>query len=144
MPIRKPAPGDLEAIETASRDELQALQLQRLKWTLRHAYDNVAHYRAAFDAAGVRPDDLRTLDDLAKFPFTVKADLSIDAVPTSVEIDRTLAKLENLAKERGTAVGIASALPISIERIGIWIKALETHGIMLVPLTTAMLKSKSG
>ena len=51
---------------------------------------------------------------------------------------------ESLAKERGTAVGIASALPISIERIAVWIKALESHGIMLVPLTTAMLKSKSG
>jgi polysaccharide deacetylase 2 family uncharacterized protein YibQ len=76
-------------------------------------------------------------------PFA-KADLSIDAVPTSAEIDRALAKLETLAKERGIAVGIASALPISIERIGIWIKALESHGIMLVPLTTAMLKSKSG
>jgi len=75
-------------------------------------------------------------------PFA-KADLTIDAVPTAVEIDRALAKLENLAKERGTAVGIASALPISIERIGVWIKALERHGIMLVPLTTAMLKSKS-
>ncbi len=75
MPARKPAPGDLEAIETASRDELQALQLQRLRWTLRHAYDKVAHYRASFDAAGVRPDDLRTLSDLAKFPFTVKTDL---------------------------------------------------------------------
>jgi polysaccharide deacetylase 2 family uncharacterized protein YibQ len=76
-------------------------------------------------------------------PFA-KADLSIDAVPTAAEIDRALAKLEGLAKERGTAVGIASALPISIERIGVWIKALEGHGIMLVPLTTAMLKSKSG
>jgi polysaccharide deacetylase 2 family uncharacterized protein YibQ len=76
-------------------------------------------------------------------PFAT-ADFSIDAVPTAVEIDRTLAKLENLAKERGIAVGIASALPISIERIGIWIKALESRGIMLVPLTTAMLKSKSG
>jgi phenylacetate-CoA ligase len=75
MPVKKPAPGELEGIETASRDELQALQLQRLKWTLRHAYDNVAHYRAAFDAAGVRPDDLRTLADLARFPFTVKTDL---------------------------------------------------------------------
>ena len=75
-------------------------------------------------------------------PFA-KADLSIDAVPTVAEIDRALTKLENLAKERGTAVGIASALPISIERIGVWIKALESHGIMLVPLTTAMLKSKS-
>jgi hypothetical protein len=76
-------------------------------------------------------------------PFA-KADLSIDAVPTAAEIDRSLAKLETLAKERGIAVGIASALPISIERIGVWIKALEGHGIMLVPLTTAMLKSKSG
>jgi uncharacterized protein len=76
-------------------------------------------------------------------PFA-KADLSIDAVPTSVEIDRTLAKLESLAKERGTAVGIASALPISIERISVWIKTLESRGIMLVPLTTAMLKSRPG
>ena len=75
-------------------------------------------------------------------PFA-KADLSIDAVPTALEIDRALGKLESLAKERGTAVGIASALPISIERIGVWIKALESHGIMLVPLTTTMLKSKS-
>jgi uncharacterized protein len=73
-----------------------------------------------------------------------RADVSIDAVPTAVEIDRALAKLESLAKEHGTAVGIASALPISIERIGIWTKTLESHGIMLVPLTTAMLKSKSG
>jgi polysaccharide deacetylase 2 family uncharacterized protein YibQ len=76
-------------------------------------------------------------------PFA-KADLSIDAVPTAVEIDRALAKLETLAKERGSAVGIASALPISIERIGAWTKALEGRGIMLAPLTTAMLKSKSG
>jgi uncharacterized protein len=76
-------------------------------------------------------------------PFA-KADSTIDAVPTAAEIDRALANLENMAKERGTAVGIASALPISIERIGVWIKTLESRGIMLVPLTTAMLKSKSG
>src|SRR5256885_16996989 len=75
MPVKKPAPGELESIETASRDELQALQLRRLQWTLRHAYDNVAHYRRAFDAKGVRPDDCRTLADLARFPFTVKTDL---------------------------------------------------------------------
>jgi len=75
-------------------------------------------------------------------PFA-RADVAIDAVPTAVEIDRALAKLENLAKEHGTAVGVASALPISIERIGSWTRALEGHGIMLVPLTTAMLKSKS-
>jgi uncharacterized protein len=75
-------------------------------------------------------------------PFA-RADISIDAVPTAAEIDRALAKLEDIAKERGTAVGIASALPISIERIGVWVKTLESHGIMLVPLTTVMLKSKS-
>jgi phenylacetate-CoA ligase len=75
MVQRIPAQGDLEPIETASRDELQALQLQRLTWSLRHAYDNVAHYKAAFDAAGVHPDDLRTLADLAKFPFTDKKTL---------------------------------------------------------------------
>ena len=76
-------------------------------------------------------------------PFA-QADLTIDTVPTAVEIDRTLAKLEDLAKQRGIAVGIASALPVSIERLGAWAKTLESHGIMLVPLTTAMLKSKSG
>jgi phenylacetate-CoA ligase len=65
----------LDPIEKASRDELQALQLQRLKWTLRHAYDNVPHYRAAFDAAGVHPDDLKSLADIAKFPCTGKKDL---------------------------------------------------------------------
>ena len=75
-------------------------------------------------------------------PF-VKGDVTIDAVPTSAEIDRALAKLESLAKDRGLAVGTASALPISIDRIGVWIKTLEAHGIMLAPLTTAMLKSKS-
>ena len=75
MPVRKPAPSDLEPIERASRDELQALQLQRLRWSLQHAYDHVAHYRAAFDAKGVHPEDLQQLGDLAKFPFTTKHDL---------------------------------------------------------------------
>lgn len=64
-----------DRIETASRDELQALQLERLKWTLAHAYENVPHYRTAFQAAGVHPEDLRSLDDLARFPFTAKQDL---------------------------------------------------------------------
>jgi polysaccharide deacetylase 2 family uncharacterized protein YibQ len=76
-------------------------------------------------------------------PFA-RADFTIDTVPTAAEIDRTLAKLESLARERGTAVGVASALPISIERIAVWTRTLESRGIMLVPLTTAMLKSKSG
>ncbi|HEY7760063.1 MAG TPA: phenylacetate--CoA ligase PaaK [Burkholderiales bacterium] len=75
MPVRKPAPGDLEPIERASRDELRALQLQRLRWSLHHAYDNVPHYRRAFQARGVHPDDLKSLEDLARFPFTGKQDL---------------------------------------------------------------------
>ena len=75
MPVKHPAPGDLEPIETASRDEITALQLQRLRHTLQHAYDHVPHYRQAFDAKGVHPADLTHLSDLAKFPFTVKADL---------------------------------------------------------------------
>jgi phenylacetate-coenzyme A ligase PaaK-like adenylate-forming protein len=75
MPARKPSPGDLEPIETASERELRALQLARLQATLRRAYDNVPHYRSAFDAAGVGPQDCRSLDDLARFPFTSKADL---------------------------------------------------------------------
>ena len=75
MAVRQPAPGDLEPIETASRDEIQALQLQRLRWTLQHAYDNVPHYRRAFDAKGVHPGDLKQLSDISKFPFTVKKDL---------------------------------------------------------------------
>ncbi|MFN8752810.1 MAG: AMP-binding protein, partial [Betaproteobacteria bacterium] len=75
MPVKRPAPGELESIETASTDQLRALQLQRLRWSVRHAYDNVAHYRDKCRAAGVHPDDLKRLEDLAKFPFTAKQDL---------------------------------------------------------------------
>src|SRR5690242_3043090 len=74
MTVKTPAPGDLEPIEKASIDEIRALQLQRLQWSVRHAYDNVPHYRENFDAAGVHPSDLRQLSDLAKFPFTQKKD----------------------------------------------------------------------
>ncbi|MEM8656126.1 MAG: phenylacetate--CoA ligase PaaK [Pseudomonadota bacterium] len=65
----------LDPIEIASRDEIEALQLDRLKWSLRHAYTQVPHYKTAFDAAGIHPDDLTSLADLAKFPFTTKQDL---------------------------------------------------------------------
>src|ERR1700753_4214640 len=75
-------------------------------------------------------------------PFA-KGDLAVDAVPTSAEIDHALAKLETTAKERGIAIGTASALPVSIERISAWIRGLESRGVLLVPLTTAILKSKS-
>jgi len=64
----------LDPIERASTDELRALQLERLRWSVRHAYDHVAHYHQAFDAAGVHPDDLRRLEDLARFPFLTKQD----------------------------------------------------------------------
>lgn len=70
-----PSKDSLDPIEVASRDEIAALQLERMKWSLRHAYDNVDFYRQSFDAAGVHPDDLKDLSDLAKFPFTVKTDL---------------------------------------------------------------------
>ena len=70
-----PKPGDLSAIETASRDEIEALQLERMRWSLTHAYTNVPHYKQNFDAAAVHPSDLNSLADLARFPFTVKTDL---------------------------------------------------------------------
>jgi len=70
-----PRPGDLDSIETASRDEIAALQRGRMAETLRHAYANVPHYRRAFDAVGIHPDDFRDLPDLARFPFTTKTDL---------------------------------------------------------------------
>ena len=70
-----PKLGELEAIENASRDEIEALQLQRMRWSLNHAYKNVAHYKASFDSAGVHPDDLKSLADLSRFPFTKKSDL---------------------------------------------------------------------
>ena len=66
---------DLNPIEIASRDEIAALQLRRMKWSVKHAYDNVAHYKKSFDAAGVHPDDLKDLRDITKFPFTTKSDL---------------------------------------------------------------------
>jgi phenylacetate-CoA ligase len=66
---------EMDGAERASRDEIMALQEKRLAWTLRHAYDNVAHYKKAFDKAGVHPGDFKQHADLAKFPFTVKTDL---------------------------------------------------------------------
>ena len=75
MTVKQPAPGDLEPIEKASRDEISALQLQRLRWSLRHTYDNVAPYRDKCLAKGVHPDDLKSLADLARFPFMTKLDL---------------------------------------------------------------------
>ena len=79
-PLRKlrevqPAKEALDPFERCSRDQLVAWQRERLAWSLRHAYENVPHYRTAFEAAGVHPSDFKDLSDLAKFPFTAKADL---------------------------------------------------------------------
>ena len=75
MTVRTASPGDLERIELASQDELRALQLERLKWSLRHAYDHVPHFRKKCELQEVSPTDVRTLEDLAKFPFMTKEDL---------------------------------------------------------------------
>jgi len=75
MQDRTPDPSELDPIERASTDELQTLQLGRLQTTLQRVYEHVPHYRSAFDAAGVHPDDLHELADIARYPFTSKADL---------------------------------------------------------------------
>jgi phenylacetate-CoA ligase len=75
MPSTTPQGRGLHAVEFASADELAALQLERLRWSLAHAYAHVPVYRAMFEAAGVHPDDLRGLDDLRRFPFTTKTEL---------------------------------------------------------------------
>jgi polysaccharide deacetylase 2 family uncharacterized protein YibQ len=93
------------------------------------------------DGASAR-STARQLAEGSALPFA-RADLAIDAVPTALEVDRALAKLEGIARERGAAVGTAAALPVSVERIAAWAKTLESRGILLVPLTTVMLKSKS-
>ena len=97
---------------------------------------------AYLDDGSVSRSVAAVLADSVSMPYA-KADVSIDTLPTALDIDRSLTKLETLARERGSAVGVASALPVSIERIGNWAKQLEARGIMLVPLTTVMLKPKS-
>ena len=75
MATAQPHSSGLDRIETASRDEIAGLQLERMKWSIRHAYENSPFYRKQFENHGAHPDDLKTLADLAKFPFTVKQDL---------------------------------------------------------------------
>ena len=104
----------LEPIERASVDELRSLQCKRLKATLQHAWDHSPVYRAKFEAAGVHPDDLRTLADLRKFPFTSKADLR-DAVAQRW-LDRICAPLDQIADGPGDAS----------TRLHDWLVALST------------------
>jgi phenylacetate-CoA ligase len=117
-----PKPGDLSAIETASRDEIEALQLERMRWSLTHAYTNVPHYRQSFDTAGVHPDDLKSLADLARFPFTLKTDLrsnypfGLFAVPRS-QINRIHASSGTTGQP--TVVGYTKA------DLGMWDEVME-------------------
>ncbi|MGZ5275803.1 MAG: phenylacetate--CoA ligase PaaK [Caldimonas sp.] len=117
MTVKRSLPGELEPIERASRDELQALQLQRLQWSLKHAYDNVPHYRQVFDAKGVHPSDLKSLSDLAKFPFTVKSDLrdhypfGLFAVPK--------ARIARIHASSGTT-GKPTVVGYTLQDIDIW------------------------
>jgi phenylacetate-CoA ligase len=112
-----PEPGLLEPIETASRDEIAALQLERLQATLRRVYDKVPAYRTKFDAAGVHPDDCRNLADLARFPFTTKADLrdnypfGLFAVPQ--------AEIARLHASSGTT-GKPTVVGYTLSDIGMW------------------------
>ena len=100
MTAKKPLPGELDPIETASRDEISALQLERLKWSVRHSYDNVEPYRRKCLAKGVHPDDLKTLSDLSLFPFMTKLDLR-DNYPFGLfAVPRT--KLARLHASSGT------------------------------------------
>ena len=130
---------DEALFERVRRGELAAYEALYKRWERRL----FGFIRGYLDDGATPRSTASALAGSQAMPFA-KADFTIDSVPTSAEIDRTLIKLETLAKERGLAVGVASALPISIERIAAWIKTLDNRGIMLVPLTTAMLKSKSG
>jgi phenylacetate-CoA ligase len=106
-----------DPIETASRDEIAALQLNRLRWTLNHAYKNVAHYKRAFDKAGVHPDDLKSLGDLQKFPFTAKDDLRANYPFGMFALPRD--KLLRLHASSGTT-GKATVVGYSQGDLDIW------------------------
>ena len=107
MTVKKPLPDDLEPIETASRDEISALQLDRLKWSVRHTYDNVEPYRKKCLEKGVHPDDLKTLSDISKFPFMTKLDLR-DHYPFGLfAVPRTrLARLHASSGTTGKSVAV--------------------------------------
>ena len=84
----------------------------------------------------------REPDGANKVSF-VKSEIVIDAVSTTAEIDKALARLEKMARERGTAIGFGSALPVTIDRVAKWSKATQARGIQPVPISTIALKPKS-
>jgi phenylacetate-CoA ligase len=117
MQDRTPDPAQLDPMERASTDELQALQLSRLQATLRRAYDHVPHYRSAFDAAGVHPDDVKDLADLARFPFTSKADLRANYPFGMFAVPRT--QVARLHASSGTT-GRPTVVGYTSEDIATW------------------------
>ncbi|MDB5658787.1 MAG: phenylacetate--CoA ligase [Cypionkella sp.] len=117
-----PDPRSFEAIETASRDQIETLQLSRLKWSLAHAYHNVAHANAAFKAAGVHPDDLRQLSDISRFPFTTKADLRANYPFGMFAVPRE--KVVRLHASSGTT-GKATVVGYTAKDIDTWAHLME-------------------
>jgi phenylacetate-CoA ligase len=108
---------ELDDAERASRDEIMALQTKRLAWSLKHAYDNVGHYKRAFDAAGVHPSDFRQLSDLGKFPFTVKTDLRDNYPFNMFAVPRE--KLVRVHASSGTT-GKPIVVGYTADDIGVW------------------------
>ncbi|MDA0261594.1 MAG: AMP-binding protein, partial [Proteobacteria bacterium] len=115
--VQPPARGELDAIAIASRDEVAGLQLTRLKATLQHAYDNVAHYKASFDAQGVIPADLKSLEDLAAFPFTAKDDLRRNYPFGMFAVPR--AQVIRVHASSGTT-GIPTVVGYTAHDLGMW------------------------
>jgi phenylacetate-CoA ligase len=112
-----PRPDELEPIERASRDELESLQLERLQWTLRHAYERVPFYRTRFDQAGIHPDDCRELADLAKLPFTTKEDLRASYPFAMFAVPRE--QIARIHASSGTT-GRATVIGYTKGDLGIW------------------------
>ena len=112
-----PRRDELEPIEIASRDEIAALQLRRLRWSLRHACENVPHYRRSFEAAGVTPEDLKELADLRRFPFTAKADLRANYPFSMFAVPRE--KIVRLHASSGTT-GKPTVVGYTLKDIATW------------------------
>ncbi|WP_199509333.1 phenylacetate--CoA ligase PaaK [Nucisporomicrobium flavum] len=121
MQDRTPRPEDLEPVERASVDELRELQLERLKWSLRHAYENVAPYRAMFEERQVHPDDLRELGDLAKFPFTDKAVLRANYPYGMFAVPRD--RIARLHASSGTT-GRPTVVGYTLEDVRVWARLM--------------------
>ena len=117
MQDRTPDPSELDPIERASTDELQTLQLGRLQTTLQRVYEHVPHYRSAFDAAGIQPDDLHELADIARYPFTSKADLRQNYPFGMFAVPRT--QIARLHASSGTT-GRPTVVGYTAEDIATW------------------------